>query len=87
MIHTAGFRPTIRHLANSAGTMETPEAHFDFSADYLIIRVYPSSEVDPATVALRPVMRWKTRIAHLKRLPAGERISYGGCLPRDAQPW
>lgn len=79
MIHTAGFRPTIRHLANSAGTMETPEAHFDLARIGIsLYGFYPSSEVDPATVALRPVMRWKTRIAHLKRLPAGERISYGG---------
>ncbi|GAK57238.1 alanine racemase [Candidatus Vecturithrix granuli] len=79
MIHAAGFRPTIRHLANSAGTMETSEAHFDLvRIGISLYGFYPSDEVDKTTVDLRPVMRWKTRIAHLKMLPTGERVSYGG---------
>lgn len=79
MLQEAGFEPTFRHLANSAGTMETPKAHFDLARIGIsLYGFYPSEEVDPTTVALRPVMRWKTRIAHLKMLPAGERVSYGG---------
>ena len=79
MIQEAGFHPTFRHLANSAGTMETPIAHFDLARIGIsLYGFYPSEEVDPTTVDLRPVMRWKTRIAHLKTLPPGERVSYGG---------
>lgn len=79
MIESAGFHPSLRHLANSAGTMETSEAHFDLARIGIsLYGFYPSDEVEKTTVALRPVMRWKTRIAHLKTLPVGERVSYGG---------
>lgn len=79
LIQEAGFQPAFRHLANSAGTMETADAHFDLARIGIsLYGFYPSDEVDHTTVDLRPVMSWKTRIAHLKMLPPGERVSYGG---------
>ena len=79
MISEAGFYPQIRYLANSAGTMEIPESHFDMvRIGISLYGLYPSDEVDPARINLRPVMSWKTRIAHLKTLPPGEAVSYGG---------
>ncbi len=79
MIQQAGFSPTIRCLANSAGTMEVPESFFDMvRIGISLYGLYPSDEVDRTTVDLKPVMRWKTRIAHLKTLPPGEPVSYSG---------
>jgi len=40
--------------------------------------LYPSQEVDPADLGLKPALSWYSRIAHLKELPAGREISYGG---------
>lgn len=79
MIRMAGFSPTIRCLANSAGTMEIPESLFGMvRIGISLYGLYPSHEVDLSTVNLKPVMSWKTRIAHLKTLPLGEAVSYGG---------
>jgi alanine racemase len=79
MIQEAGFNPRIRCLANSAGTMEVPESLFDMvRIGISLYGLYPSDEVEPTRVNLKPVMSWKTQIAHLKTLPPGEAVSYGG---------
>jgi alanine racemase len=79
MVKEAGFKPRIRCLANSAGTMEVPESLFDMvRIGISLYGLYPSDEVDPTRVNLKPVMSWKTQIAHLKTLPPGEAVSYGG---------
>ena len=40
--------------------------------------LYPSDEVDPARLDLKPAMSWYSHISHIKTLPAGRSISYGG---------
>ena len=40
--------------------------------------MYPSDEVDPGLLNLRPALRWLSRVTHVKTLPAGREISYGG---------
>ncbi len=78
-IQDAGFSPRLRYLANSAGAMELPDAHADMARIGIsLYGMYPSSEVDHAILRLKPALRWKTRIAHLKTLPTGEAVSYGG---------
>ena len=68
----------IRHLNNSAGLM-------NFSRHYEMVRsgivtygLYPSEEVDPGLLKLEPALQWLSRITHVKTLPAGREISYGG---------
>ncbi len=79
LIHDAGFQPVYRYLSNSAGTMELPETHFEMvRIGISMYGLYPSDEVDKSRIELKPVMQWKTRIVHLKSLPPGEAISYGG---------
>lgn len=79
MIDDADFSPRIRCLANSAGTMEMSATLFDMvRIGISLYGLYPSHEVDKARVHLKPVMRWKTNIVHLKTLPPGEAVSYGG---------
>ena len=79
LIERAGFAPRLRYLANSAGAMELPDAHADMARIGIsLYGMYPSMDVDPAIVDLKPVLCWKTRVAHLKTLPPGEAVSYGG---------
>ena len=73
-----GVRIPIRHLNNSAGLM-------NFSRHYEMVRsgiitygMYPSGEVDPALLKLEPALQWLSRVTHVKTLPAGREISYGG---------
>ena len=73
-----GVTVKLRHLDNSAGIM-------NFNCHYEMVRsgivtygLYPSSEVDPGLLDLKPAMSWYSHITHIKTLPAGRSISYGG---------
>ncbi|MGH3717150.1 MAG: alanine racemase, partial [Micromonosporaceae bacterium] len=72
-----GVRPPYRHLANSAGTLSLPEAHFDLVRPG--IAVYGLSPIPdwPAARALRPAMTLRARVMLAKRVPAGSGVSYG----------
>ena len=81
-LSSAGFHPTWRHLSNSAGVLGLPGAH-DGELCNLVrpgLMLYGESPAERLREAarLRPVLTWKTRVAHLKRVPAGTPISYGG---------
>jgi alanine racemase len=76
---TAGLRPQLRHLGNSAAALIVPEAHFD------LVRVgIAAYGVDPAPgvaalagVPLRPVMRLRAQLAHVKDIEPDTGVSYG----------
>ena len=73
----AGCRPPIAHAANSAATIDLPEAHLDaVRCGILLYGLSPSDEV-PAPPQIRPVLSWKARIAQVRSLNAGEPVSYG----------
>ncbi len=73
-----GVHIPIRHMNNSAGLM-------NFDTQYDLVRsgivtygLYPSDEVSPALLPLRPALSWYSRVSHVKTLPAGREVSYGG---------
>jgi len=70
----AGLRP-LRHLANSAATLTRPDLHFDLVRPG--IAVYGLSPVPGEGYGLRPAMTVRSQVALLKRVPAGEGVSYG----------
>ena len=73
-----GVKPRIRHLDNSAGVMNFA-CHYDMvRAGIVLYGLYPSDDVPKQTLSLQPAMSWHSRISHLKWLPAGREISYGG---------
>ncbi|PID58595.1 alanine racemase [candidate division KSB3 bacterium] len=80
MIHEAGFRPQYRYLCNSAAAMDPPNTtHVDMVRIGIgMYGLYPSHDVDRTIVRLKTVLQWKARITHLKELPSGEAVSYGG---------
>ncbi len=78
MLKERGLNIPIRHLNNSAGLM-------NFGTQYEMVRsgivtygLYPSDEVSPELLKLRPALSWYSRVSHVKTLPAGREISYGG---------
>jgi alanine racemase len=85
-LRARGTRPRYLHAANSAGTLRFPEAHLD------LVRVGAAMYgLDPggglgAEADLRPALRWASGVTLVRRLPAGERLSYGWTytLRRDA---
>jgi alanine racemase len=70
----AGLEPQLRHLANSAATLTLPEAHFDLVRPG--IAVYGLSPVTE-TFGLTPAMTLRAAAAGVKRVRAGEGVSYG----------
>jgi alanine racemase len=81
----AGFHVK-HHLANSAGTIEYPSARQDLTRPGLMLYGYlpfargsaASTAIEGARDGLRRALTWRTAIAHVKTVPAGTPISYGG---------
>ena len=69
----------VRHVSNSAGIIDMPEANLDMVGDGIsVYGLYPSEEVQKERVILRPAMELKAYVSFVKTLPAGAQISYGG---------
>ena len=78
MLKARGVEIPIRHMDNSAGLMNF-ENHYEMvRAGIVTYGLYPSDEVDRSILNLRPAMQWVSRVTHIKTLPAGREISYGG---------
>ncbi len=72
----AGVTPQVRHLANSAAALTLPEAHFDLVRPG--IAVYGLSPVPQlGDFGLVPAMTLRAQLAGVKRVRAGEGVSYG----------
>jgi alanine racemase len=72
----AGLRPQVRHLANSAATLTNAQAHFDLVRPG--IAVYGLSPVpERGDFGLVPAMSLRAEAALVKRVRAGEGVSYG----------
>jgi alanine racemase len=83
----AGFPLRWRHLANSAGTIEYPGAHQDVVRPGIMLYGYLpfAPDAPPPTEAaravqrrLRPALVWRSALTHVKTVPPGTAISYGG---------
>jgi alanine racemase len=71
-----GIEPQLRHLANSAATLTLPEAHFDLVRPG--VAVYGLSPVpQQGDFGLVPAMTLRAALAAVKRVRAGEGVSYG----------
>jgi alanine racemase len=78
-LDAAGLNIPLRHAANSGAIINLPETHLDMvRAGISVYGLYPSTEVDPNRIDLRPALQLKAKIINLKQVPAGTKISYGG---------
>jgi alanine racemase len=82
-----GFVPELRHLANSAATLASPEAHFDLVRPGVsVYGLSPGPEVGTAEgLGLVPAMTLRASAALVKQVPAGSGVSYSHryVTPRD----
>ncbi|CAB1063309.1 Alanine racemase (EC [Olavius sp. associated proteobacterium Delta 1] len=77
-LDSAGLRPPLNHAANSGAVIDLPDSHLDMVRPGIATYgLYPSEEVNQSNVKLKPVMTLKSRIIHLKKVPAGFHVSYG----------
>ncbi|KUG55717.1 alanine racemase [Serinicoccus chungangensis] len=75
----AGLDLEVRHLSNSAATLTTPAAAWDMVRPGLAVYgLSPVPELaSAADLGLRPAMGVSARVAVVKRIPAGQGVSYG----------
>jgi alanine racemase len=72
-----GIEPAFRHIANSAAALTRPDAHLDMArVGIALYGLSPGPNLD-GIVELEPAMTLKARAAMVKRVPAGEAVSYG----------
>nr|WP_120491503.1 alanine racemase [Corynebacterium lactis] len=74
-LREAGLKDLVNHAANSPAALELPDAAFDMVRPGLAI--YGGEPIAGKSHGLRPVMRWEASVVLVKKLPAGESVSYG----------
>jgi alanine racemase len=77
MAAALGVRPDLAHLANSAGTLHLHEDHHDMVRPGLAVYGLEPAPGLAAGTPLRPAMAWYSTLSLVKRLAAGEAVSYG----------
>ena len=78
MLKARGLSIPIRHMNNSAGIMNFDTGYEMVRSGIITYGMYPSDEVDPGLLKIQPALQWLSRVTHVKTLPAGREISYGG---------
>lgn len=86
MVEKEGVTIPFHHCSNSAAIIDLPQANMDMvRAGISLYGLWPSGEVHKERLDLHPALELKSHIAYIKRLEAGERISYGGTYTAPEQ--
>ena len=73
----ADWPEALAHAANSAATICCPRAHLDMVRCGIAIYGLSPGQGDAQAEGLTPVLSWTSRVALVKRVPAGEGVGYG----------
>jgi alanine racemase len=86
-VRAAGHNPGLLHAANSAATILHPQAHLDLvRTGIAIYGIEPEAGVGD-DLELRPALSWRSAVSMVKRLPAGDRTSYGQRYRIEHDAW
>src|SRR4029079_15857103 len=84
---TAPYPGYTRHVANSAAALKLPSARFDAARCGIALYGLSPFGGDPADDGLEPVLSWRSELALVKRLEAGQSTGYGRAFVADAPTW
>lgn len=77
-LQEAGINVPLRHISNSAAVIDMPEHSLEMvRVGISLYGFYSSPDVEIGRVQLQPAMQLKSQVVNVKRVPAGEGISYG----------
>jgi alanine racemase len=65
------------HAANSAAIIKYPESHFDMVRPGISLYGYPPAQELSDKISLKPVMSLITNVSTLRKVKAGDSVSYG----------
>jgi alanine racemase len=84
---TEPYSHLMRHLANSAAALRLPGSRFDAArCGVALYGLSPFGE-DPAADGLEPALSWRSYLAQVKRLEAGESTGYGRRFVAEQPTW
>jgi alanine racemase len=84
---TEPYSGLMRHLANSAAALRLPASRFDAArCGVALYGLSPFGE-DPAADGLEPALSWRSYLAQVKRLEAGESTGYGRRFTAEVPTW
>ncbi len=67
----------LKHTANSGAILDLPESYFDLvRPGVMMYGHYPSKETSES-IPLKPAMKFKTQVLHIKQISRGDSVSYG----------
>jgi alanine racemase len=76
-VEAAGLQVPLTHAANSAATIAFPRSHRDVVRPGIALYGMPPSAALGAMIELKPAMKLWSTVSLVKRLKAGDRLSYG----------
>jgi alanine racemase len=76
-LRAAGIDPPVVHAANSAATIELPSMRHDLVRCGIALYGLDPSPALHGRAPLRPAMQLVSRVAHVRRVAAGDAVSYG----------
>jgi alanine racemase len=84
---TESYSGLMRHLANSAAALRLPASRFDAARCGVALYGLSPFGGDPAADGLEPALSWRSYLAQVKRLEAGESTGYGRRFTAEVPTW
>jgi len=76
----------MRHVCNSGGILNLPEAHFDIvRPGVLFYGVYPARDIEKK-IDVKSALTWKSKVAYSKITQPGRSVSYGSLWQAEGSP-
>jgi alanine racemase len=86
-VRSAGVSPRLLHAANSGATILHPQSHLDLVRPGIALYGIEPGPGVGTHLGLRPAPTWRSRVSAVKRLPAGESVSYGHRYRLERDAW
>jgi alanine racemase len=86
-VRATGSAPRILHAANSGATIRHPESSLDLVRPGIALYGIEPAPGVGSDLGLRAALTWRSRVSAVKRLGAGEAISYGHRYRLERDSW
>src|SRR5581483_4998929 len=84
---TAPYTGYLRHIANSAAALRLPSSRFDAARCGIALYGISPFGGNPADDRLEPALSWRSELAQVKRLEAGQSTGYGRDFVAGQTTW